>query len=512
MASPHGIKLAVHLVKSHFGDLVSKVCECLLRRGTLTIPEIIQHTELTHENVKRCLLVLIQHNCVQAFSIEHQGGGFGKVDKVLTHYTLLFDNVLHRMRFSKFLMIVSEEFGKECQAIVEHLLKHGRLTLEQVLESQSDKVEVQGALRVNFVRLVNAHFLEHCPAGRPSLVPPSKEEASTGKKRVAKFTRVDKPMTIEELAITAAIPEEAERFHVEAERLYDEEENNMDNLPRVTIGEKRKLDAFEMDEDLEDSKKEVIWRVNFEKLVDRLRHKVCIANVRSRLDEGSVIVLSAVLETNTSETNFSLNTIYEKVMMNERGRTMTLDHVRASLAELDCDKTESDEYSIDLENIIDQARNNEVETLVLKRYGRDAYKIFRLLSKSSHLLETDRISDTTFIDKMDTPKILYKLWKDGYLHMEKIVLPALRQSELVLWKVNEKTVWERVLDDTYHAALNLIQRIASEEEQGGELSRIPSDKRVGEVEERYKRWGKTMVFLESSLMKIDDAVMLFQNF
>lgn len=29
-----------------------------------------------------------------------------------------------------------------------------------------------------------------------------------------------------------------------------------------------------------------------------------------------------------------------------------------------------------------------------------------------------QISDTAFVDKKETPKILYKLWKDKYLHME----------------------------------------------------------------------------------------------
>lgn len=33
----------------------------------------------------------------------------------------------------------------------------------------------------------------------------------------------------------------------------------------------------------------------------------------------------------------------------------------------------------------------QVESIVLKRYGRDAYRMFRLLSKASRLLETDNV-------------------------------------------------------------------------------------------------------------------------
>lgn len=33
----------------------------------------------------------------------------------------------------------------------------------------------------------------------------------------------------------------------------------------------------------------------------------------------------------------------------------------------------------------------QVESIVLKRFGRDAYRMFRLLSKAGRLLETDKV-------------------------------------------------------------------------------------------------------------------------
>lgn len=52
---------------------MQKVCENLLRRGPLTLQLLIRFTELTPLQVKNSLLILIQHNCVQAFSIEQIG-------------------------------------------------------------------------------------------------------------------------------------------------------------------------------------------------------------------------------------------------------------------------------------------------------------------------------------------------------------------------------------------------------------------------------------------------------
>lgn len=39
--------------------------------------------------------------------------GFGVAPRVVTQYATLFHNILHRMRFAKFLAIVSEELDKE---------------------------------------------------------------------------------------------------------------------------------------------------------------------------------------------------------------------------------------------------------------------------------------------------------------------------------------------------------------------------------------------------------------
>lgn len=52
--------------------------------------------------------------------------------------------------------------------------------------------------------------------------------------------------------------------------------------------------------------------------------------------------------------------------------------------------------------------------MILKRYVKEAYMIFRLLSK----VETNKIYYSTFVVRKVTIQILYKLWKDEYLHIE----------------------------------------------------------------------------------------------
>ncbi|KAJ4829141.1 hypothetical protein Tsubulata_012144 [Turnera subulata] len=147
MVSQHGIKVAVHIITKHFGNLVAKVCECLMRRGALTLQNIVRYTQLTPTQVKNSLLLLIQHNCVQSFILEEPGN----CPPSPTFLSLLvfcvflfpflwpctwvlFDNILHRLRFSKFLALLSLHFDKLCLDLLEGLLQHGRLSLQQMFD------------------------------------------------------------------------------------------------------------------------------------------------------------------------------------------------------------------------------------------------------------------------------------------------------------------------------------------------------------------------------------------
>nr|GMD75274.1 DNA-directed RNA polymerase III subunit rpc3 isoform X1 [Ipomoea batatas] len=523
MVSPHGVKLAVYLISSFFGDHNAKVIECLLNRGTLTLAQILRFTELSRENVRSCLLVLIHHNCVQALAIQ-QEGAFGDAPKIITQYMALFDNIIHRMRFPKFIEMVSQELGKECEGIFEGLLQHGRLSLNQILDrhkqmaSQGDSGK--DAALDSFKSLVNARFVERCPAPEPFIAPPSDDE-TPAKKRGAKAGKMAE-VTIEQRALEAAAPMESLRFLVETDSwndASDKESNKKTN--DIAVGGKRKLDESEL---LAKDESKVLWRVNFEEFIRRARHKACIANVKARLNDEAAIVLDAILELSRSSeakvkvdnsASLSINSIYDAVIKKEGGLGMDFERIRAALVQLGCETPLipiDESYSIDLKNIIELARTEEVEPIVLKRYGREAYRMFRLLSKASRLFLTDEVSDATFVEKKDAVKILLGLWKDDYVEMKKIIVRGTSQSEQMLWSVNKQSLWRHVLDEMYHAALNLRLRITHEIEQEKETLQMPREKLTGELSIKYKQLMKVRIALESALMNLDDAIMLFHDF
>ncbi|KAH6835768.1 hypothetical protein C2S53_002957 [Perilla frutescens var. hirtella] len=522
MVLPHGIPLAVHLISTFYGDLCSKVCECLLRRGTLTSAQIIRFTGLSKEHVFNCLRVLTHQNCVQAFTIQ-QEGAIGDAPRIFTHYMAIFDNIINKLRATKFMHIVSEELGEDCLDIFQGLIQHGRLSLDQIIDRVNQKTGSSNveAVHNSFRRLLSARFIERCPAPEPFLAPLTEEE-TRAKKRGAKSGKIAEQQTIEQRALAAAAPAESMRFAMEigdiSERMGEESTNS------PTVGEKRKKDVSKSDEDVLDRRKEVLWRVNFEEFVLRLLHKACISYVKTRINNEASIVLSAILDlSQQSETRLkaekspylSINDIYDEVIKKDGGVGMDLERVQTSLDQLGCQtlSTDIDEsYSVDIKSIIQMAQNEEVESMILKRYGKEAYRIFRLLSKAGRLVETDKISDSTFVEKKETVQILFKLWKDEYLHMEKITTTGARQSTFNLWKVDQQRLGGTFLDEMYHALLNLRLRIIYEQERGKEAILLPNDKHDDKQQNKFMIYRVVRATLERSLMNLDEAVVLFHHF
>ncbi|XP_078431319.1 RNA polymerase III subunit RPC82 family protein isoform X2 [Wolffia australiana] len=446
MVGQHGVDLAVGIIDSHFGDIVARVCSCLLRRGSSSLQEIVRDIGLPASRVKNCLLVLVQHNCVQAYSVPRLGG---PQPKAVTLYMALFDNILHRLRFPKFLGLLAEEFEDPLMAA---------------------NVE-----------------------------------------------------TTEQKALAAAALVDAERFSGLGNVCYDGQNINLlkekdeGSSVRSNLGEKRKHRELELDGETQSSinENEVLWRANIEKFVHRLKKKACFSRISTRLGLDAAIVFDAMIESSQqsgpkqNSVASSLDEILEWVMKKPSGRLMTMQHIRTYLEELKCKSSMEDTravYSIDLGEIIEECRSEEVGSLVLQRYGRDAYRMFRLLVNKARPIETDNLAEITFVKKKEAPGILYKLWLDCYVEME--IAVAYPGEKRFLWRVNIGALHEHVLNDMYHAAANLSQRIAQSREQQLEIA----NRRVNDVQRETERLKKERLVLETSLLRLDDALMLFHDF
>ncbi|KAH8967788.1 hypothetical protein BDL97_03G095100 [Sphagnum fallax] len=561
MATQFGRKLACELIFSHFGESVQKVCESLVYRGQLPLPEIARYTGMNITQLRNCLLVLIQHNCAQAFKVEHEGVGSAP-QRVSTSYIALTDNILHRLRFPKFLVLVKEDVGDQAEALIEGLLEHGRLTLEQLIQRAAARGgkavgEVATAVKDCFGKLLSNHYVERCPAPEPSLrpkiavEPPKKTPRGSARGRGASLIAANGAIGEEQRVMSAAAPTDAERFQVPVS-LINMGGTDMEMGDTTPIGQKRKREALQMDTKTAAAvdEKEVLWRVNYEEFIRRLRHQVCVAFVRSRVDSVAGTVLEGMLDaTRRLETSakqhssvpVSSDTIMNSVRNLPLGQGMTVERLRVGLQQLASDSAgyvsrageraglaEGNQYVVNLHKIVELLRQNEVEGIVLQRYGRECCRIFRLLALKGQL-EQKQIGERAMVPK-DVRELLYQLLKDHYVQVQEIAKTTehVASKSIHLWRVNMRAVLHQVLDDMYHAASNLSQRLAheleKEQEVLGLLRQIDTAKAVGTdihvpnvnltntQQEHVKRISRITTVLEASLLKLDDAILLFHDF
>ncbi|KAG2329581.1 hypothetical protein Bca52824_000761 [Brassica carinata] len=158
--------------------------------------------------------------------------------------------------------------------------------------------------------------------------------------------------------------------------------------------------------------------------------KACVEIVKERRDGECAIVLKAMLELGRSQ---------EKTV-----------------------KTDKSDYK----SIISVAQKDEMESVVMKRYGKEAFRMFRYLSQEDRFVETGKIANASLTEKKDTPQILMKMWRDSYLHIfffakNKLAVTGVYVPFLV-WKVDKLIVWRKMLDEMYHASLNLSLRLTHE--------------------------------------------------
>lgn len=441
----------------------------------------------------------------------------------MTQYTALINNILQRLRFAKFSAIVNADLGEQCEYLLEGLLQHGRLTFDQLAVRVTLKHPgaIRNDIRKNFNRLIHANYVERCPFSEPSIKP--EDVPSSGKKRSK--TDVGSSSVEQQVTIAAAVSH-AERFC----EIPDMGTNTIpdvkvtDHSPGVPVGDKRKRKAIEVDNDGQGTiaESEFPWRANFEKFVYCLKKKACVEHIKSRSGPNAGIVLEAMIETNheqkakdNNSVMSSMDDILEGVKVKPGGSSMTLENVRRILVEeLGCRLSDEEKealHTINLKTIIETCQNDEVEALVVKRYGDEARRIFTLLAKKS-IYENDQIHNAALLEKTKTEGILYKFWKDDYLDLKRAISSEDgRQKHNFLWKMNKSVISEHILNDMYHAAINLSQRATHMFEEDPEFfapyQNLPEAQRKLKIAQQ-RRW----IALLSSLLKIDNGLMLFLDF
>ncbi|CAN7021891.1 unnamed protein product [Brassica rapa subsp. trilocularis] len=213
------------------------------------------------------------------------------------------------------------------------------------------------------------------------------------------------------------------------------------------------------------------------------------------------------VKTGDKSVPMSMGSIYEEVTKTEEGRDMLKGKVEECLGKLSATSSyllafvikTDDSYIVDYKSIISVAQKDEMESVVTKSYGKEAFRMFRYLSQEDRFVETDKVANASLTEKKDTSQILMKMWKDSYMQMQKLAVTGV-YVPFLLWKVDKVIVWRRMLDEMYHASLNLSLRLTHE---------LDSER---EVRKRRKKIDDKTTLLSNTRLNLDDAIMLFHDF
>src|SRR5687768_1403112 len=118
IAKKHAFALVLDIIREHFGTTVEKVSSALLFRGKMMISQIVQETLLELSVVQKSLLILIQHNCAIP-SEDHKDREKEKIRVTFTFYQISPEDVLIRLRFPRFILIVKDIFQNEGELLIE---------------------------------------------------------------------------------------------------------------------------------------------------------------------------------------------------------------------------------------------------------------------------------------------------------------------------------------------------------------------------------------------------------
>jgi len=142
-------ELAESIIGEHFGDIVKVVTRSMMRVKSSTIAEIIRNVrnqlegserkfgsfrrlEINQNLVKKALLILCQHNCIEVMMPTTEEVLRTK-PHVRLRYRLKFEACLQMLRSPRFILLAKVMHGDIASMIIEQIFLHGRLKKDDII-------------------------------------------------------------------------------------------------------------------------------------------------------------------------------------------------------------------------------------------------------------------------------------------------------------------------------------------------------------------------------------------
>ncbi|NXY57814.1 RPC3 polymerase, partial [Callaeas wilsoni] len=451
------LRLCSLLLQEHFGEIVEKVGNSLLRTGPRPLRLLVGDTGLLPDQVKKALCVLIQHNLVR-YEVQPRGS----VD-----YEARSERILRILRYPRYIYTAKTLYGDPGELLVEELLLHGHLPMscavarvaDRLTETMEDgKTMDYTEVSSTFVRLADTHFIQRCP-----MVPESPWSAKAPPLPAPALAIAEKDMyVVPRLSLVG----KGKRRHS-----CDEEEEGEHKAKR------QKQEGGISETPPDDG---IYWQVNLERFHQHFRDQALVSAIASRMDQTSSEVVRTMLRmsevttaSGASHTQpLSSNEIFRSLPAGYNIGKQVLDQYLALLAD---DPLEFVGKSGDSGGGTYTVKvmwgpgaswappspfpHPSLIPLLLHRFGSRCARIFRLLLRKKHL-EQKQVEDFAMIPAKEAKDMLYRMLSENLVSLQEIPkTPDHAPSRtFYLYTVNVMAAARMLLHRCYKSVANLMER------------------------------------------------------
>ncbi|KAF9943339.1 DNA-directed RNA polymerase III subunit RPC3 [Mortierella alpina] len=447
--STHENRLCRLIVREHFGPIVEKVANVLIRKGRMPAGMIAHMTQLKIRQVRECLFVLIQHNVAVYAETQEK-------TRIVTYYEINRSELLHRAMVPKVLGYAKEWFGKDGLKIAQSMVAHGKQTIVDCMadiladqEMRSNKDTRSAAVKWAFTNMVKEKILI---AVRPSDSLTAADKAMAEEKR--ETDKMTLPPTAAELATirrTLGAQKTAldQRYDIVGLKRTVNEAGHDDFI----MEKRRKTDAQELVL-TEEVETDVYFKINFERFTIRWRNMVYRMlpedlNVGDTLElmPGELVVPR--LEDKAGKIRFH-NECLDKYMEVLEGDLMQL---------LKKDVGRSGQYVVDLKKAARTLKRKLIQDVVMTRFGAPYVRIMNLLLDKGKL-EEKQISRLSMLPVKTVREKLTTLHTFGVLSLQEVPKTTDRTPSrtFYLWEVLLDRAADSMAEKLYQTMANLRQR------------------------------------------------------
>ena len=112
------------------------------------------------------------------------------------------------------------------------------------------------------------------------------------------------------------------------------------------------------------------------------------------------------------------------------------------------------------ENILNNLRKKTIENFINNHFGQKFFRVFKTLSAKYEIDET-KISEESIIDRKVIRQFLYQMYRMSFIFLEEKnkYINLTSPKNLISWKLNLTTIFDRYLFEIYKSIFNLLLRL-----------------------------------------------------